>query len=139
MRNGAFLYKYKVNNLKEGKYKIHIYDKNGVGCDINTEFTIGEKYTGQKEKYVGKINFWLTLRFMIIPFFICLLIIVFPFFPDLNLEIVQNIERNLEKQEDDNNINKILLYIYLIVLSPFFLRYRLQSSQINKTILYSIL
>ena len=138
LRNGAFLYKYKVNNIKEGKYKIHIYDENSIGCDINTEFTIGEKYKGQKEKYVGKINFWLTLRFMIIPFFICLLIIVFPFFPDLNLEIVLNIEKNLEKQEYDNNINKILLYLYLIILSPFFLRNRLQSSQINKTIRYSI-
>ena len=138
LKNGVFLYKHNVNNLKEGKYKIHIYDENGIGCDINTEFTIGEKYTGQKEKYIGLINYWLTIRFMIIPFFICLLIIVFPFFPNLNLGIVKNIESILEGQEENNSINKILLYLYLIILSPFFLRNRFQSSSVSKIIRYSI-
>ena len=138
LNNGAFLYKYKVNNLKEGNYKIHIYDENGIGCDINTEFTIGEKYTGQKEEYIGLINYWLTIRFMIIPFFIALLIIVFPFFPNLNLEIVKNIEGIIENQEENNNFNKILLYLYLIILSPFFLRNRLQSSNVSKIVRYSL-
>ena len=138
LNNGAFLYKYKVNNLKEGNYKIHIYDENGIGCDINTEFTIGEKYTGQKEKYIGLINYWLAIRFMIIPFFISLLIIVFPFFPNLNLEIVKNIEGIIEDQEENNSFNKILLSLYLIILSPFFLRNRLQSSNVSKIIRYSL-
>ena len=138
LNNGAFLYKYTVNNLKEGNYKIHIYDENGIGCDINTEFTIGEKYNGQKEEYIGLINYWLTIRFMIIPFFIALLIIVFPFFPNLNLEIVKNIEGIIENQEENNNFNKILLYLYLIILSPFFLRNRLQSSNVSKIVRYSL-
>ena len=138
LNNGAFLYKYKVNNLKEGNYKIHIYDENGIGCDINTEFTIGEKYTGQKEKYIGLINYWLAIRFMIIPFFISLLIIVFPFFPNLNLEIVKNIEGIIEDQEENNSFNKVLLSLYLIILSPFFLRNRLQSSNVSKIIRYSL-
>ena len=138
MKNGALLYKYHVD-LKEGKYKIHIYDENNLGCDINTEFTIGEKYTGKKEKYIGKINYRLALRFMIIPFFFFLLIIVFPFFPDLNIDIVKNIEKNIEDKEEYNNkVSKILLYLYLIILSPFFLRLRLQSnSKINKIIRYA--
>jgi hypothetical protein len=138
LNNGAFLFKYTVNNLKEGNYKIHIYDENGIGCDINTEFTIGEKYNGQKEEYIGLINYWLTIRFMIIPFFIALLIIVFPFFPNLNLEIVKNIEGIIENQEENNNFNKILLYLYLIILSPFFLRNRLQSSNVSKIVRYSL-
>ena len=138
LNNGAFLYKYNVNNLKEGNYKIHIYDENGIGCDINTEFKIGEKYTGQKEKYIGLINYWLAIRFMIIPFFISLLIIVFPFFPNLNLEIVKNIEGIIEDQEENNSFNKILLSLYLIILSPFFLRNRLQSSNVSKIIRYSL-
>ena len=36
LNNGALLYKYHVNNLKEGKYNIHIFDENGFGCNINT-------------------------------------------------------------------------------------------------------
>ena len=138
LNNGAFLYKYNVNNLKEGNYIIHIYDENGIGCDINTEFTIGEKYNGQKERYIGLINYWLAIRFMIIPFFISLLIIVFPFFPNLNLEIVKNIEGIIEDQEENNSFNKILLSLYLIILSPFFLRNRLQSSNVSKIIRYSL-
>ena len=50
LNNGAFLFKYHVDNMQEGEYKIHIYDQNGIGCDINTEFTIGETYTDKKEK-----------------------------------------------------------------------------------------
>ena len=92
LKNGAFLFKYHVNNIKEGNYKIHIYDEMSLGCDISTEFTIGNEFTGKKERYIGKINFWLTLRFMLIPFFISLLIIVFPFFTDLNLEIVKTLK-----------------------------------------------
>ena len=63
---------------------------------------------------------------------------MFPFFPNLNLGIVKNIESILEGQEENNNINKILLYLYLIILSPFFLRNRFQSSSVSKIIRYSI-
>ena len=70
LKNGALLYKYHVKYLKEGKYNIHIYDENDYGCDINTEFTIGETYKGKKEKYIFKRKFFLVIRFLIIPFFI---------------------------------------------------------------------
>ena len=133
--NGAFLYKYTVNNLKNGEYKIHIYDEVGIGCDINTEFIIGEKYKGKKEKYIGKINFFLALKFLLIPFFIFLLIISFPFFPHLNFNIVKNIEGSIENNESNININKVLIYIDLIVLSPFFLRLRIQSTNQTKLVL----
>ena len=135
LNNGAFLYKYNVNNLKNGEYKIHIYDEVGIGCDINTEFIIGEKYKGKKEKYIGKINFFLALKFLLIPFFIFLLIISFPFFPHLNFNIVKNIEGSIENNESNININKVLIYIDLIVLSPFFLRLRIQSTNQTKIVL----
>ena len=135
LNNGAFLYKYNVNNLKNGEYKIHIYDEVGIGCDINTEFIIGEKYKGKKEKYIGKINFFLALKFLLIPFFIFLLIISFPFFPHLNFNIVKNIEGSIENNESNININKVLIYIDLIVLSPFFLRLRIQSTNQTKLVL----
>ena len=135
LNNGAFLYKYNVNNLKNGEYKIHIYDEVGIGCDINTEFIIGEKYKGKKEKYIGKINFFLALKFLLIPFFIFLLIISFQFFPHLNFNIVKNIEGSIENNESNININKVLIYIDLIVLSPFFLRLRIQSTNQTKLVL----
>ena len=139
LNNGAFLFKYHVENMKEGEYKIHIYDEKGIGCDINTEFIIGEKYKGKKEKYIVKIKFSLALKIMIIPFFIFLLIIVFPFCSDLNINVVKYIEKIIEGKIYGNNLNQILIYLTLIFFSPFFYRLRLQStSSINKIIPYSI-
>ena len=139
LNNGAFLFKYHVENMKEGEYKIHIYDEKGIGCDINTEFIIGEKYKGKKEKYILNVNFLLALRFILIPIFIFLLIIVFPFFPKLNLNIVGFIEKIIMGNASNNAINKISLYFCLIILSPFFYRLRLQSPyEINKIIRFSI-
>ena len=139
LNNGAFLFKYHVENMKEGEYKIHIYDEKGIGCEINTEFIIGEKYKGKKEKYILNVNFLLALRFILIPIFIFLLIIVFPFFPKLNLNIVGFIEKIIMGNASNNAINKISLYFCLIILSPFFYRLRLQSPyEINKIIRFSI-
>ena len=124
LKNGAVLYKYHVHNLKEGKYNIHIFDVNGLGCNINTEFTIGEKYEGKKEKYVQRIF---------------LLIIVFPFFPFLNFSIVEKLEKKIENNSYNNIINPILKYILFIILSPFFLRLRLQTSfQIRPIIRFTL-
>ena len=140
LNNGALLYKYEVNNLNEGKYKISIYDDNCLGCDINTEFYVGEKYQGKKELYSEDVIFLLILRFLFIPLFIYLLIIVFPFLPELNLPIVKKIEKNIEGQNIIvvHKVNKILLYIYLIILSPFFLRLRLQSYCVKKIIRFAL-
>ena len=130
MRNGAFLYKYKVDNLKVGKYKIHIYDENRSLCDIENKFIIGIKYKGKKEYYLYNINFELSARFMLIPFWIFLFIIIFPLSPNINLNIVKNLNHLIEgkKNSVNNVINKFLLIIYLIFFSPFFIRLRFQSN-----------
>ena len=123
--NGAYLYKYPVN-LPNGNYKIHIYDENGLSCNIKREFTIAEKYKGKKEKYSTMVSFLLGTRFLIIPIWLILLLIIFPFFPDLNLKIVKNIELYIEGNQNIV-INKFILYLYLIILSPLFLRLRFQK------------
>ena len=142
LKNGALLFKYSVNNLKEGTYNIHIYDENGYGCNINTEFTIGEKYEGRKEKYIIPVGFLLTCRFLIIPYFLCLLIIVFPFFPTLNIPIVKRLEGNIEDENQIYNnkvLNPILKYLFFIILSPFFLRLRLQENpHLKKVLRYAL-
>jgi len=122
--NGAFLYSYPVN-LDYSSYKIHIYDENGYSCDINTEFAVGEKYKGKKEKYIKNPRFLLGARFMLIPFWIFLFIIILPLFPSYNFTI-KDIEKYISERESIG-INKILLYIYLIILGPFILRLRFQK------------
>ena len=134
LSNGAFLYSYPVN-LDYGSYKIHIFDENEYSCDINTEFTIGEKYKGKKELYIKYPRFLLGARFMLIPFWIFLLIIILPLFPSYNFNIINDIEKYISGNKSIN-INKILLYIYLIIFGPFILRLRFQK--INKILKYSI-
>ena len=138
LKNGANLFIYSVKDLNEGIYNIHIYDKDNI-CNIKTKFTVNTKYAGKKEKYTEQVRFLLTFRFLIIPFFIILLIIVFPFFPSYNLKIVKNIEKNIEGIYNTYSLNKVLLYIYLIILSPFFLRYRIQSNKDLKNIIRYLL
>ena len=134
LMNGAFLYSYPVF-LSDGSYKIHIYDENGYSCDIYTEFTIGKTYKGKKEKYIQFPRFLLIARFMIIPFWIFLLIIIFPFWPELNFKIVKDIEKKI-KEDKKYDINNGLLILYLIFLSPFILRLRFQEER--KILKYSI-
>ena len=139
LNNGAFLFKYNVNNLKEGNYKIHIFDENGLGCDINTEFTIGEKFEGKKEKFIIKKSYSLALRFIIIPVFIFIFIIIFPFFPEFNFNVVKKIEKQIEGKIISVDLNNKLFYLYLVILSPFIYRNRLQStSETNKILRYAI-
>ena len=135
LSNGAFLYKYPVT-LPNGKYKIHIYDENRLSCNINSEFNIGLKYKGKKEKYSTMVSFLLGARFLIIPVWLILLLIIFPFFPDLNLKIVRDIELYIEGSHNIL-INKCLLYLYLVILSPLFLRLRFQK--ISKILKYAII
>jgi len=63
LNNGAELYTFPIN-LKEGIYKIHVY---GDGCDITTEFTIGDKCKGVPELSVRHPRGFLVLRFSSIP------------------------------------------------------------------------
>ena len=134
LSNGAFLYSYPVN-LDYGSYKIHIYDENGYSCDINREFTVGEEYKGKKEKYIKYPRFLLGARFMLIPSWIFLFIIILPLFPSFNFAIIKDIEKYISGNKN-MVINKILLYIYLIVLGPLFLRLRFQK--INNKLKYGI-
>ena len=132
LNNGALLYSYPVN-LTDGSYKINIYDESGYSCDIKTEFTIGQKYKGKKEKYIINIRFLFVFRFMIIPFWIFLFIILFPFCSEINLSIVKSIEKFIEgDKKAEIDINIILIIIYSIILCPLFLRLRFQK---NKNIL----
>jgi len=134
LSNGAFLYSYPVN-LDYGSYKIHIYDENEYSCDINTEFTIGDEYKGKKEKYIKYPRFLLVARFMLIPFWIFLFIIILPLFPNCNFTIIKDIEMYISGNKNIS-INKILLYIYLIILGPLILRLRFQK--INNKLKYGI-
>ena len=45
---------------------------------------------------------------------------------------------SIENKEEKSGVNKILVYLYLIIVSPLFLRYRLQTSRINKILRYAI-
>ena len=72
---------------------------------------------------------------MIIPFWIFLLIIIFPFWPELNFKIVKDIEKKI-KEDKKYDINTRLLILYLIFLNPFILRLRFQEER--KILKYSI-
>ena len=133
--NEAFLYSYPVE-LHDGIYKIHIYDENGLSCNINTEFTVGQKYKGKKELYSTKVKFFLGIRFLLIPFWFIILLIIFPFYQDKNLDVIKDIELYFEGKHEIV-LNKFLLYLYLIVLSPLILRYRFQK--ITNILKYSII
>ena len=125
LNNGAFLYSYPVN-LPDGIYNIHIYDENGLSCNINTTFIVGEKYQGKKEKYSLQTNFYLSARFFIIPFWIFLIIIILPIPSKYNFTIVKDIEYFI-KGKKDIDIHNFVLFILLIILSPFFIRIRFQE------------
>ena len=82
---------------------------------------------------------YLALRFIIIPIFIFLLIIVFPFYPWVNFNIVNNIEKIIERKEIYEDMNNALFYLYLIFLSPFFYRNILKcTSKVNKVSRYAL-
>ena len=133
LNNGALLYSFSVN-LPDGSYKIHIYDESGYSCNINSSFTVGEKFKGKKEKYLYNTRFLFSYRFMIIPFWICLLIIIFPFGPDMNFKIVKIIE-NIIGKETKNVFNYVSLVFYTLVFSPFILRLRFRTI-VNKILRY---
>jgi len=136
LRNGALLYSYPIK-LKNGNYKIHIYDENGYNCNINTEFTIGNKFEGKKEKVLNDFNFFLIIRLTAILFFIYILIIIFPLKSYYNFKIISKLENIINGKENLQNYNLLLFIILIIILSPFILRKRYEK--VNKTIRKGIL
>ena len=131
LKNGAILYSYPVK-LKEGKYKIEIYDENGYSCKINTQFIIGNKFEGNKEKVLNKFNYFLVIRLSAKLFFVYILIIIFPFKSNSNFEIISKLENIINGKEQSKKYNLLLIIILIIVLGPFILRKRYQKT--NKII-----
>ena len=129
LNNGAFLYSYPVN-LKEGKYKIQIYDKNGYSCNINTQFTIGNMFEGKKENVLNNFNYFLIIRISSILFFVYLLIIIFPFRANSNFKIISKLENIINGKDNSQNLNLLLLNLLIIIFGPFILRKRYQKTNI---------
>ena len=115
LNNEVELYTFPIN-LKEGIYKINVY---GDGCDITTEFTIGDKCKGLLELSIRHPRGFLVLRFSSIPVVITLYIIIFPFYFK-NLKLVENIENYIEGKGKRPNY----LWFYLVFLGPFISRVR---------------
>ena len=136
LKNGALLYSHPVN-LKDGNYKIEIYDENGYSCNIKTEFTIANKFESKKEKVLNNFNYFLIIRITAVLFFIYILIIIFPFKSKYNLEIISKLENVINGKENSKNYNLFLMIILIILLSPFILRKRYQKT--NKNIKFEIL
>ena len=136
LKNGALLFSYPIN-LNNGTYKIHIYDENGYSCNINTQFTIGNKFEGLKERVLNNFNYYLIIRITIFLFFIFILIIIFPSKSNSNLQIVHKIENIINGKYYSNHYNLLSLTLLIIILSPFILRKRYQKN--NKIIKSSII
>ena len=132
--NGAFLYSYPVN-LSDGDYKIHIYDNNNYNCDINIEFTVGKEYMGKKETKMINKRTLLGNRFLYLFFILYLFIIITPFKYEINFRKIRMIESYI-----NGNIfirtNKLLIYLYILLLNPFILRKNFQ--QMKKVTRYII-
>ena len=136
LSNGADLYSYPIN-LPYGKYKIHI---TGDGCNLKREFVIGEKYKGVAELSARNPKGFLIFRITSIPFFIILLIIIFPF--GKNLKTAEKLNDSLFKLNNEEIINGKLKYIIkLIIFGPFIIRqnYKNVNSVTKKLMIFFII
>ena len=135
LKNGAELYSMPVN-LPNGEYKIHVYDEDRKICDIWRNFTIGEVYKGKKEEVIHKPRAFLILRFSSIPIIIFLFIIIIPYeFKFGTNKTLENIENYIEGRRS-NEMNVLLRYLLIIILSPLISRNRFKK--LNKFTRYSI-
>ena len=130
LNNGAELYTFPIN-LKEGIYKIHVY---GDGCNITTEFTIGDTCEGVPELSVRHPRGFLVLRFSSIPVIIALYIIIFPYY-FRNLKLAEDIESYIEGKGNKPNY----FWFYLILLGPFISRVRYMKVNKNCRIIFFLL
>ena len=135
LKNGAILYSLKVNNMKNGHYNIHVYDEKRELCDISRNFVVGDSYQGQREKAVKNHRAYLFLRLSSIPMLIFLFIIIFPYKFNKSIDLIENLENFIEGKKY-KYISTYLIYLYLIILSPFILRNRF--IKLNKFCRYSI-
>ena len=121
--NGADLYTCPID-LPYGNYTINVL---GDGCNITREFVIGNEFKGYKELSVCFLRSLLILRFCSIPFFIGIMIIIFPF--GGNIKIVKYLENIIEGNEyfkikKSNFLKYIIFLVTLIIFSPFVIRER---------------
>ena len=134
LNNKAILYSLPIN-LPYGHYQIHVYDEKRELCDIWRNFTVGELFIGQKEQAIHNPRAFLIFRFGSIPMILFLFFIIIPYNFNINSDKLQNIENYIEGRRS-NEMNFILRYISIIILSPLILRNRF--SKLNKFCRYSI-
>ena len=135
LNNKAILYSLSVN-LKNGIYKIHVYDKDKKFCNIKREFIVGDTYQGKREKAIDNPRFLFLKRFSAIHMILFLFFIIIPFKFGNDLEIVTKLENFIEGGYYSYN-NNILIYFYLIIFSPFIIRNRF--FKVNKICRYCII
>ena len=123
LKNGAFLYGLKVK-LNNGCYHIHVYDENKRLCDIERNFTVGNVYKGNKEIAIHNPRAYFILRFSSIFVVIYLFIIIFPVNIKINNKIFEKIEKYIEDKKYNFNKNAFLIYLWIIILSPFLIKKR---------------
>ena len=128
LNNGALLFTYPIK-LKDGNYKIHIYDENGYSCNINTEFYVGNKFKTKKEKVLNNFNYFFIIR---LSFFLAssfIFIIVFPFESIIDFKIISKLEKIINGKDKSKSNNILLLFLLIICLNPFILRKRYQTTK----------
>ena len=121
--------------MKNGHYNIHVYDEKRELCDISRNFVVGDSYQGQREKAVKNHRAYLFLRLSSIPMLLFLFIIIFPYKFNKSIDLIENLENFIEGKKY-KYISTSLIYLYLIILSPFILRNRF--IKLNKFCRYSI-
>ena len=80
--------------LPFGNYTINVI---GHGCNITRSFVVGEEFKGYKELSFCFLRSVLILRFGSIPFFIGIIIIIFPI--EGNIKKAKNLEKIIEGKD----------------------------------------
>ena len=112
--NGADLYTFPIN-LPYGNYTINV---NGDGCNITRKFVIGNEFKGYYELSICFLRSVLILRICLIPFFIGIMVIIFPWGGNINL--AKKIEKIIEGK-DYNKLQNYNIFQYLFFLLELFL------------------
>ena len=120
LNNGAYLYTFPIN-LPFGNYTINV---KGDGCDITRKFVIANEFTGFYERSICFLRSVLILRVLSIPFFIGIMVIIFPW--GGNIKEAKKIEKIIEGNTIQNFgfFQHFIFIIKLILFSPFIMRER---------------
>ena len=120
MPNGADLYIFQIN-LPYGNYTINV---KGDGCNIIRKFVIANEFTGYYERSICFLRSFLILRVLSVPFFIGIMIIIFPW--GGNIKLAKNIEKIIEGNNVQNfsYFQHFIFILKLFLFSPFIMRER---------------